>query len=62
MVDNTNPTRADKEKYIRAAKDNGFNPVKNEKVIIQRRELFADYEIPLCEDSREFVLRFLDEA
>ena len=59
VVDNTNPTRADREKYIRAAKDNGFNPVKNEKVMTQRRELFVDYEIPLGEDYREFVLRFL---
>ena len=39
----------------------GFNPVKKEKVITQRRELFVDYEIPLGEDYREYVLRFLDE-
>ena len=48
--------------YFADVRKEGFNPVKNEKVITQRRELFVDYEIPLGEDYREFVLRFLDEA
>lgn len=39
----------------------GFNPVKKEKIMAKRRELFADYELPLGEDYRRFVLQFLDE-
>ena len=38
-----------------------FNPITNETVIAQRRELIVDYELPIGEDYREFVLKFLDE-
>lgn len=46
--------------YFADVQKEGFNPVKKEKVITQRRELFVNYEIPLGEDYREFVLQFLD--
>jgi tRNA(His) 5'-end guanylyltransferase len=39
----------------------GFNPIKNEKVIVQRRELFADYEIPHGDEYRKYVVEFLKE-
>ena len=39
----------------------GFNPIKNEKVIAQRRELFADYEIPHGDEYRKYVVEFLKE-
>lgn len=48
--------------YFRDTQKEGFNPVKKEKVITQRRELFVDYEIPLGEDYRNFILQFLDEG
>uniref|UniRef100_UPI004056649C hypothetical protein n=1 Tax=Agathobacter sp. TaxID=2021311 RepID=UPI004056649C len=38
----------------------GFNPVKNEKVMAQQRELYVDYELPIEEEYRAFVLKFLD--
>ncbi len=47
--------------YFMNTQKEGFNPVKEEKVITQRRELVVDYEIPLGKDSREIGLRFLDE-
>lgn len=47
--------------YFTDAQKEGFNPIKKEKVVTQRRELFVDYEIPLGEDYREFILQFLDE-
>ena len=46
--------------YFANVQKEGFNPVKKEKAIAQRRELFVDYDIPLGEDYREFVLQFLD--
>lgn len=46
------------ERFVRKE---GFNPVKKEKIMAKRRELSADYELPLGEDYRKFVLRFLDE-
>lgn len=48
--------------YFADVQKEGFNPVKKEKVITQRRELFVNYEIPLGEDYREFILQFLDEG
>lgn len=39
----------------------GFNPVKNESVMTQRRELFVNYELPIGEEYRKFILQFLDE-
>ncbi len=47
--------------YFTDAQKEGVNPIKKEKVVTQRRELFVDYDIPLGEDYREFVLQFLDE-
>lgn len=39
----------------------GFNPIKNEKVLAKRRELFVDYEIPHGDEYRKYVLEFLKE-
>jgi len=47
--------------YYKDIEKEGFNPVKQEKVITNRRDLFADYEIPLGEEYRKFVLSFLEE-
>ena len=39
----------------------GFNPIKNEKVIAKRRELFVDYEIPYGVEYKDYVLEFLED-
>ena len=36
-----------KECNFRDVSKEEYNPVKNEKVITQRKELFADYELPI---------------
>ena len=38
----------------------GINPITNETVIAQRRELIIDYELPIGEDYREFVMQFFE--
>ena len=40
----------------------GFNPVKNEKVITLRRELTADFDLPLGDDYRQYILKLLAAA
>ncbi|WP_405307052.1 tRNA(His) guanylyltransferase Thg1 family protein [Methanobrevibacter sp.] len=47
--------------YYKDVEREGFNPVKNEKVIVKRRELFVDMEIPYGVEYRDYVLKFLDE-
>lgn len=46
--------------YFKNVDREGFNPLTNEKVITQRRELVVDYELPIGEDYKEFVLSFLE--
>lgn len=46
--------------YFRNVSKEGYNPVKDEKVMTQRRELFADYELPIGEEYRKFILHFLE--
>lgn len=48
--------------YFADVQKEGFNPVKQEKVLTMRRELVVDYELPIGEDYRKFVLGFLDEG
>ena len=40
----------------------GFNPLKQEKVLTVRRELAVDYDLPLGDDYRQFILEKLAEA
>ena len=47
--------------YFKDIEREGFNPIKNEKVIAKRRELFADYDLPYGDDYRKYVLEFLEE-
>lgn len=47
--------------YFKDVEREGFNPIKNEKVIAKRRELFADYDLPYGDEYRKFVLDFLKE-
>lgn len=40
----------------------GFNPMKQEKVLTVRRELTVNYDLPLGDDYRQFILRKLAET
>lgn len=46
--------------YYQDVSKEGYNPLKDEKVMAQRKELIADYEIPFGEEYRDFVLGFLE--
>lgn len=48
--------------YFKEVEREGFNPVKNEKVIAKRRELVVDYEIPYGVEYADYVLKFLDDG
>lgn len=48
--------------YFEEIEREGFNPIKNEKVIAKRRELFVDYEIPYGVEYKDYVLKFLDDG
>ena len=40
----------------------GFNPVKQEQVMTVRRELTVNYDLPLGEEYRKYILKLLAEA
>ncbi|MBQ9279260.1 MAG: guanylyltransferase [Lachnospiraceae bacterium] len=46
--------------YYKDVKKEGYNPISNETVMTDRRELIADYEIPLGDEYRRFILDFLE--
>lgn len=46
--------------YYKDVKKEGYNPISNETVMTDRRELIADYEIPLGDEYRRFILNFID--
>lgn len=46
--------------YFQNVSKEGYNPIKDEKVVTQRRELFTDYELPIGEEYKDFILRFLE--
>ena len=41
--------------YWKNVKKEGFNPKTNEKIIVDRRTLFVDYELPMREDYNHFI-------
>ena len=47
--------------YFKEIEREGFNPIKNKKVIAKRRELFVDYEIPYGVEYKDYVLEFLED-
>ena len=40
----------------------GFNPIKQEKVLTIRKELTVNYDLPVGEDYRQYILKMLAEA
>ena len=47
---------------FREVQKEGYNPVKKEKVFTVRRELAVDYDLPLGDDYRQYILKLLAEA
>lgn len=47
--------------YWRDAPKEGFNPRTNEKVWVERRELFADFELPMREAYNQFIMEILNK-
>ncbi len=47
--------------YWRNINKEGFNPVTNEKVVVERRELFVDFELPMREDYNQFISELIDK-
>lgn len=45
--------------YYKDMDKEGFNPIASETVITKRRELYADYELPIGEDYRKMILEFI---
>ena len=43
--------------YWKQVEREGFNPIKKEKVVTLRRELTADYDLPLGEEYAKFIVR-----
>lgn len=46
--------------YFKDVVREGYNPVKDEKTLAKRRELYIDYSIPYGEEYRELILGILD--
>ena len=47
---------------FRDVQKEGFNPMKQEKVFTVRRELTVDYDLPLGDDYRQYILKLLADA
>ena len=47
---------------FRVVQKEGFNPMKQEKVFTVRRELTVDYDLPLEDDYRQYILKLLADA
>ena len=47
--------------FYKTVEREGFNPIKNERVSVLRRELFTDYEIPHGDEYRKYILKILKE-
>lgn len=48
--------------YFRTVKKEGFNPFTNEKVLADRRELYANLELPVGDEYRAFITNLLNNA
>lgn len=47
--------------YWKDTQKEGFNPKKNEKVMVVRRELFIDYELPMRDAYNQFIANILEK-
>ncbi len=47
--------------YFTDVMKEGFNPITNEKVMVKRRDLKVDFELPLGEEYRNFIQNIVQE-
>ncbi|MFT3824790.1 MAG: tRNA(His) guanylyltransferase Thg1 family protein [Chitinophagaceae bacterium] len=47
--------------YWKETDREGFNPKTNERVIVKRRELFTDLELPMRDDYNQFILDLINK-
>ena len=48
--------------YFRTVQKEGFNPVTQEKVMADRKELYTDFELPIGDAYRAFITDLLNQA
>jgi tRNA(His) guanylyltransferase len=48
--------------YWKDLKKEGFNPKTNEKVLVDRRELFVDLELPMRDNYNQFIIEIIDSS
>lgn len=48
--------------YWKDVQKEGFNPKTNEKVLVDRRELFTDYELPMRDSYNQFISDIIDRS
>jgi tRNA(His) 5'-end guanylyltransferase len=48
--------------YFRTVQKEGFNPVTQEKVMADRKELYTDFELPIGDAYRDFITDLLTRA
>jgi tRNA(His) guanylyltransferase len=47
--------------YWKVAQKEGYNPKTNEKVLVNRRALFANFELPMGEDYNKFIAKLISQ-
>lgn len=47
--------------YWKDTKKEGFNPKTNEKTLVDRRELYTDFELPMRDKYNEFISKIIDK-
>ena len=47
--------------YWKEVSKEGFNPIKNEKVITTRKQIYTDYELPMKDDYETFIAELLEK-
>lgn len=46
--------------YFKDIEKDGFNPIRNEKVKAIRREIYTDFDIPLGDEYKRFIMSFME--
>lgn len=48
--------------YWKDTKKEGFNPKTNEKILVDRRELFTNYELPMRDNYNQFITEIIEKS
>ncbi|AHM63197.1 tRNA(His)-5'-guanylyltransferase [Flammeovirgaceae bacterium 311] len=46
--------------YWKNVEKEGYNPSKDRKTLVVRKELFVDYELPMKDEYSEFILNLIE--